>query len=219
MYPQPRYVDWIGYRSGSTSGRLPPVPAKTTRTGKPIIIAPYDAAWSRRFEAECELIYATCGRESFVRIEHVGSTAVPGLGAKPIIDLMPGLRTLDDAPPLIPLLDRIGYEYVPAFEQPNGIDEGMPFRRYFRKDIDGERAFHMHMVATDGDFWSTHTLFRDYLRAHGDVAAAYEQLKREIAANYNANLSPASEINRDYTEHKSDFINDVMAKARAWRAP
>lgn len=185
----------------------------TSRTGKPIIIAAYDHAWPRRFAAERELIFATCGREPFVSIEHVGSTAVPGLGAKPIIDLMPGLRSLDDAPPLIARLATIGYEYGPEFE------DAMPFRRYFRKDEqrDGgvERAFHMHMVVTSSEFWERHLLFRNYLRAFPDVAADYERLKREIAAEYNTNLGPDSDINRDYTERKTDFVTGIEARARA----
>ena len=92
--------------------------------------------------------------------EHGGA----GLGAKPIIDIMPGLRSLDDAPPLIAPLASIGYEYVPEHERPSEIDEGMPFRRYFRKDVNGERAFHMHMVEAGSDFWRTQLLFRDFLR-------------------------------------------------------
>jgi GrpB-like predicted nucleotidyltransferase (UPF0157 family) len=185
----------------------------TILTGKPIIIADYDPVWPRRFEAERDLIFATCTESSFLAFEHMGSTAIPGLAAKPIIDIMPGLRSIDDAPPLIPLLERIGYEYVPAFERPSDIDEGMPFRRYFRKDLNGARAFQLHMVEVGSQFWLDHLLFRDWLRSHADDALAYERVKREIAERYNANLSDQSEINRGYTDHKSPFIAAVMAKA------
>jgi len=189
----------------------------TSRTGKPIVIAAYDPAWPRRFEAERELIFRACGREPFAAIEHVGSTAVPGLAAKPIIDIMPGLRSLDDAPPLIPLLEGIGYEYVREFERPDAFDEGMPLRRYFRKDVDGERAFHLHMVATDSEFWRRHLLFRDWLRGHPEDADAYAALKRRITAEYNAALTPASDINLGYTDRKSEFIEGIMARAEAAR--
>ena len=185
----------------------------TSRTGKPIIIAAYDPAWIQRFEVERELIFRTCGRDSFVLVEHVGSTAVPGLGAKPIIDIMPGLRSLADAPPLIEKLATIGYEYVPQYE------DDMPYRRYFRKDdnadVGGERAFHMHMVETTSEFWQRHLLFRNYLRAMPLVAAEYERLKRDIAARYNANLRADSDLNAEYTDLKTEFVTRIEAAARA----
>ena len=152
---------------------------------------------------------------AFVRIEHMGSTAVPGLAAKPIIDMMPGVRSLDDAPPLIAQLESIGYEYVPEYEQPSEFDEGMPFRRYFRKDVNGERAFHMHMVEADSDFWRTQLLFRDFLRISPEDAAEYERVKRRVAAEYNAALTPTSNANVGYTDKKSECVNAIMAKARA----
>lgn len=188
----------------------------TSRTGKPIVIADYDPSWPERFERERAEILRVCGVDAFVRIEHVGSTAVPGLAAKPIIDIMPGLRSLDDAPALIAPLAGIGYEYVPEFEGPNRFDdEGMPFRRYFRKDVAGERAFHMHMVETSSEFWARHLLFRDFLRNSPEDAREYERVKRRAAAEYNANLTPESNINLGYTDRKSDCINAIMAKARA----
>jgi GrpB-like predicted nucleotidyltransferase (UPF0157 family) len=187
----------------------------TSRTGRPIVIADYDSVWAQRFERERMEIVRACGAAAFVRIEHVGSTAVPGLAAKPIIDIMPGLRSLDDAPPLVQRLARIGYEYVPEYEQPNAIDEGMPFRRYFRKDVNGERAFHMHMVEADSDFFRTHLLFRDFLRISRADAEEYARVKRRVAAEYNATVTPQSNINLGYTDKKSDCINAIMAKARA----
>jgi GrpB-like predicted nucleotidyltransferase (UPF0157 family) len=189
----------------------------TSRTGKPIVIAGYDPRWPEIYERERDLILHTCGRDAFVRIEHVGSTSVPGLAAKPIIDMMPGLRSLDDAPPLIPLLAIIGYKYVPEFEHDTASGPGMPFRRYFRKDVDGERAFHLHMVEVGSEFWIDQLLFRDYLRAHPEAADEYARLKRQIAARYNATLTVTSEINRGYTDYKTDFIESVKATARAER--
>jgi GrpB-like predicted nucleotidyltransferase (UPF0157 family) len=187
----------------------------TSRTGKPIVIAEYDSAWPERFRRERDLILQACGPGRFVRIEHVGSTAVPGLGAKPIIDMMPGLRTLDDAPPIIAILQLLDYEYVPEFEPPNEFDEGMPDRRYFRKDVDGERAFHLHMVAVDSDFWLTHLLFRNFLRVSPKDRNDYESVKRRVAAEYNESLTPESNINAGYTDRKSDCVNGIMSRARA----
>ncbi len=187
----------------------------TSRTGKPIIIADYDRIWPQRFERERVEILRVCGAGAFVRIEHMGSTAVPGLAAKAIIDILPGLRSLDDAAVLIGPLASIGYEYVSEHERPSEIDEGMPFRRYFHKDVNGERAFHMHMVEADSDFWNTHLLFRDFLRISPADAAEYERVKREAAAEYNKTVTATSNVNLGYTDKKSDCVSAIMAKARA----
>jgi GrpB-like predicted nucleotidyltransferase (UPF0157 family) len=187
----------------------------TSRTGKPIVIADYDAVWPQRFERERMEIERACGAAAFVRIEHMGSAAVPGLAAKPIIDIMPGVRSLDDTPPLVRRLESIGYEYVPEYEQPNAFDDGMPFRRYFRKYVNGERAFHMHMVEVDSAFWLTHLLFRDFLRISPADVDDYARVKRRVAAEYNATVMPQSNINLGHTDRKSDCINAIMAKARA----
>ena len=187
------------------------------RTGIRITIADYDPAWPEIFARERGEILRVCGAAPFVRIEHMGSTAVPGLAAKPIIDIMPGLRSLDDAPALIAPLAAIGWEYVPEYEQamPELNDPGMPFRRYFRKDRGGARFGHMHMVETTSDFWRDQLLFRDYLRAYPAEAAAYAALKRDLAANFNANITPASNVNVGYTDAKTDFVLACLDRARS----
>jgi GrpB-like predicted nucleotidyltransferase (UPF0157 family) len=139
---------------------------------------------------------------------------VPGLAAKPIIDIMPGLRSLDDAPPIIEALQTIGYQYVPEFERDGPLGEGMPFRRYLRKDREGVRAFHMHMVEFRSDFWRDHLLFRNVLRVRPPFAVAYADLKRKLAAEFNANLRPDSNVNLGYTNHKTGFVLGVLGLAR-----
>ncbi len=180
--------------------------------GQPIVIADYDPTWADRFVAERDLIYGACAREMFTRIEHVGSTSVVGLAAKPIIDMMPGLRSLDDATAMVPKLARLGYEYVPAFEQDTASGPGMSFRRYFRKDVEGKRAFHVHMVEEGSDFWQKQLLFRDYLRAFPAEAQAYADLKREVAGQFNADLTPTSDINIGYVPHKTAFVVRCLAR-------
>ena len=189
----------------------------TSRTGKPIIIADYDTSWPVRFEAERDAINAACGRDEFVAIEHVGSTAVPGLAAKPIIDMMPGVRSLASVTQkFIGGLAGLGWEYVPEYERSDPRwGEGMPGRRYFRKDERGERAFHMHLVEVDSDFWITHLLFRNHLRTHPDDMHAYAEVKRGIAREFNQMIGESRNFHFDYTERKSAFITSVMAKARA----
>ena len=188
--------------------------APTSRSGKPIIIADYDPLWPHIFADERAMIFRACGRDAFVRIEHVGSTSVPGLAAKPIIDIMPGVRSLAAFAPCIAQLEAIGYQYVPAFERDGPSGPGMPFRRYFRKDVDGVRAFHLHVVQTDSEFWRDHLLFRNYLRFHQDDADEYAALKRRLADEYNRTMM-GTDVNVGYTDFKTDLIEAIKAKARA----
>lgn len=166
-----------------------------------IAIVEYDPAWPRLFAEERDRIVAACGGR-IVAVEHVGSTAVPGLAAKPIIDMMPGVRALADAGASVGAMVAIGYEYVPALE------DALPERRFFRKDAGGVRSHHIHMVEVGSEFWELHILFRDYLVAHPQVTAGYARLKRELAARY-------GDDREGYTEAKTPFIRSVEERARA----
>jgi GrpB-like predicted nucleotidyltransferase (UPF0157 family) len=190
----------------------------TSRTGRPIVVADYDPQWVRRFQEERAMIYRACGRDAFVRIEHVGSTAVPGLAAKPIVDIMPGVRSLDAFMAHVSAIEAMGYQYVPEYEKPipELNDPGMPFRRYFRKDVDGVRAFHMHTVEAGSDFWRDHLLFRNYLRTNPHEAGAYAALKRRLADTYNATmLADNVNVNVGYTDFKTEFVERIKSEARA----
>lgn len=190
------------------------------RFGIPITIAEYDPAWPRMFEEERDRIYAACGREVFVAFEHVGSTAVPGLAAKPVIDMSPCLRSIDDAAPLIPKLEALGYVYQKWTESPMPAlsDEGTPFRRYFTKDAGGVRRYQIHMVEAGHPWVRDQVLFRDYLRTHPEAVREYAELKRRLAAEYNANLTDQSNINVGYTDRKGEFVQEILRRAREERA-
>jgi GrpB-like predicted nucleotidyltransferase (UPF0157 family)/cytidylate kinase len=162
-----------------------------------VILVPYDPDWPRRFEEERGVLAAVFSGTEAV-IEHVGSTAVPGLGAKPVIDVMIGVRALAEVEARIPELEAAGYEYVPEHEQQ------LPNRRYFHKPRHKPRTVHLHCVVKGSDFWIQHLAFRDYLRAHPDTASAYYDLKRDLASRM-----PRSE----YTEAKSSFIQTAVASA------
>ncbi len=164
----------------------------------PVITVDYDPAWPAMYDEEQRLISDAIG-PWVLAIEHVGSTAVPGLGAKPIIDTMVGVRSLDDAQQCIPLLAPIGYIYQP--------DDTIPERVYFNKGP-AQRHRHLHITVLGGDFWRRHLLFRDYLRRHPETAQAYERLKRDLAAQYGSDRI-------GYTDAKTDFIRSVEAKAEA----
>lgn len=113
---------------------------------------------------------------------------------------MAGVRRLADADRCVEP-QRLGYEYVPEYEA------DIPDRRYFRKGPAGARTHHLHMVEYGGDFWERHVLFRDYLRAHPEVARQYEELKRDLADRYGRDRE-------GYTDAKTAFIKGVETVAR-----
>ncbi|MDH5448232.1 MAG: GrpB family protein [Candidatus Bathyarchaeota archaeon] len=161
----------------------------------------YNPQWSELFENEKRLILKVIGR-FVVGIEHVGSTAVIGLGAKPIIDITVAIKNLKDANKCIEPLESIGYEYAPEYE------ESMPERRYFHKGRPPrERHYDLHMVELLSDFCKRHLLFHNYLRAHPEVAQDYHELKKRLAVEYGSD-------HECYTEAKTSFIESVVAKAR-----
>ncbi|HVG35236.1 MAG TPA: GrpB family protein [Pyrinomonadaceae bacterium] len=165
-----------------------------------IIIADYDPRWPMLYAQERELILSLMAQD-LAAIEHIGSTAVPGLGAKPIIDIMAAVRSLRDAERCIEPLARIGYEYVPEFE------DVMPERRYFRKSAGRTRTHHLHMVELSSDFWRRHLLFRNFLRAHPSTAHQYYCLKKELARKFRTKREA-------YTDAKTSFIEDIVKRAQ-----
>jgi GrpB-like predicted nucleotidyltransferase (UPF0157 family) len=165
-----------------------------------VVIVAADPGWPAAFEAEAALIRAAVGHV-LARIEHIGSTAVPGLAAKPIIDLMAGLHRLGDADAVTAPLAALGYQYVPEFEAE------LPGRRYFRKAPAGGPGYHLHLWPLASEAWARHLLFRDYLRAHADEAARYAALKYELAARF-------ADDRDGYTHAKGEYIARVTALAR-----
>jgi GrpB-like predicted nucleotidyltransferase (UPF0157 family) len=172
--------------------------------GAPLVIVDYNPRWPFLYEQEKALILGAIGH-IIAAIEHVGSTSVPGLGAKPIIDLMIGLHRLEDAVECIPRLQALNYRYVPEFEA------AIPERRFFRKGPDEARTHHIHMVERSSEFWCEHVLFRDYLRVHPQDAAEYLRLKRELAARFGTDR-------QGYTDAKAPFIRSLLVKARVWES-
>ena len=167
----------------------------------PVRIVDYDPQWPIQYEVEKDRIFGVIGH-IVVAIEHIGSTAVPGLGAKPIIDIMIAVHHLTDAEKCIESLKSISYEYVPEFE------DSFPERRFFWKGPPKARKYHIHMVELTGDFWKRHLLFRDYLRSHPEVARKYHHLKKELAAKHGSDRDA-------YTDAKTSFIKSVEDKARS----
>ena len=167
----------------------------TNRT--PIIIVDYDPAWPAQAAEAMAALRNVLG-DRLLDIEHVGSTSVPGLAAKPILDLMAGVPSLDEGRVCIPAIEALGYRYQP--------DDTIPERVYFNKGPEGARTHHLHMVVLGGEFWVRHLAFRDALRADPALAAEYAALKRRLAAEYGGNRL-------GYTDAKTAFIRVVEAQA------
>ena len=155
------------------------------------------------YEAERDLILRVIGQQ-IEAIEHCGSTSVPGLGAKAIIDIMAAVPSLDLAPALVEPLASIGYEYMPEYEK------FVPERRYFRKGAPEPASHHLHVVERSTSFWKDHVLFRDFLRAHPAWARRYEAHKRDLAAKIMSDPTA-------FTEAKTEFIELALSRARVWR--
>ncbi len=167
----------------------------------PVIMVEYDPRWPTLYEEERNRIVRAAG-DLIVAIEHVGSTAVPNLGGKPIIDIMPAVRRLKDAERCVEPLAGIGYEYVP---ENNDI---IPERRYLHKGPPEARTYHLHMVEHTSEFWERHLVFRDWLRLHPEDAEDYFRLKKELAGRFGRDRE-------GYTDAKAPFIEAIVASARA----
>jgi len=165
-----------------------------------VVIVDYDPAWPRRFAAERDRLLELF-EPDVARIEHIGSTAVLGLAAKPIVDMLLGVARLAEVERRIPALVERGWEYVAKHESV------FPDRRFLARPQPRPRSHHLHAVEVGSDFWEKHLLFRDHLRAHPEDVAAYVALKRRLARRYRNDRAA-------YTEAKSDFIEGVLARCR-----
>lgn len=166
---------------------------------KLVRLEPYTERWPARFRR----IKGRIGRglsDFGPRIEHIGSTAVPGLVAKPTIDVAVGLPSLDAAEQAILLLQPLGYEFVPEF------GERTADAIYLIRGPIDFRSEHVFLLEDGGGMWHRYLSFRDYLRTHPDIRGEYEALKHDLADRY-PNDRPS------YTASKADFIERVVRLA------
>jgi putative glutamine amidotransferase len=160
-------------------------------------IADYDPAWPAMFEEEAAAIRAALGAVA-ERVEHVGSTAVPGLAAKRVIDIQVSVERMVPREPFVAPLERLGYEFV--------ADPTDPDHEYLRKQVHGVRAYQIHVCPVGSTWERRHLAFRDHLRSHPDDAARYAQLKRRLAAEHPNDVMA-------YVDAKTPFIRDIEARA------
>ncbi|MEO8351646.1 MAG: GrpB family protein [Chthoniobacteraceae bacterium] len=161
-----------------------------------IRIAAHDSRWAAQFVAERERLLDLLPGH-FAAIEHIGSTAVPRLAAKPIIDILGGVNTISEADALLEPLCAHGYETSAGF------NATLPDKRWLMRHAFGRRTHHLHLVVFGGEQWVQRLQFRDVLRADPAIAARYEHLKQELAEQHRHDREA-------YTHAKAAFINEVL---------
>jgi len=173
-----------------------------------IAIVPYDPRWPEMFDRERDHLLSCLPKDLINRVEHFGSTAVPGLSAKPIIDILVEVTSLfETRQRIVPILKSQGYEY---YWRPSFGDDLPPFYAWFiKRDKAGSRTHHIHMIESHFEHWER-LHFRDYLIANPDIASEYENLKRRCAAKHHDDREA-------YTDAKGAFIRRItrLAKRRS----
>jgi len=165
-------------------------------------VVPYDPDWAGRFEDEAVLIRAVIGPWITGGVHHVGSTAVPGLEAKPIIDIAVGVESLEASRPCIELLREVQYLHSPYRAE---------VMHWFCKPDPARRTHHLHLIPAKSTRLDDELLFRNYLRAHPDRAAEYGALKRRLAEQHATDREA-------YTRAKSGYVERITLIAHAWCA-
>ncbi|TQR98751.1 GrpB family protein [Paenibacillus ottowii] len=167
-----------------------------------VVISEYNPQWVAEYTQERAKIIEALGGVC-LGVEHIGSTSVPGLGAKAIIDIMVGVEDLTfiQSEQRERLLG-IQYEYV---HKPDFLE-----RAFFRRGEWGAGTHHLHIYNYQGEHWDNHLLFRDYLKTHPESLRAYETLKRDLAHQFQYDRAA-------YTEAKGPFIRQIVEKAKLER--
>ena len=169
---------------------------------EPIKLAPYDPTWRARFEEERAALEDAIGDWIVSGVHHVGSTAVPGMEAKPIIDILVGVRDLEASRACFDRLAAMDYVYAPY-----RADE----MHWFCKPSPLRRTHHLHLVPTGSPRYRNELAFRDYLRDHADTAQEYTALKKKLAESHQHDRER-------YTAGKADFIRAALDRADALKA-
>ena len=160
-------------------------------------VVAYHPKWAEYFRQEKEILFQIMGPK-LLDIRHIGSTSIPAMPAKPIVDILAAVKTLSDVETFREDLVRIGYE-----DKGNG---DVPGRRYFVKGAEEKRTHHLNFCEMNSLFWTSHVAFRDYLERHADAAKQYAALKRALAAKFPSDR-PA------YTAGKEEFVRSILKLA------
>ncbi len=160
-------------------------------------LSEYDCQWPAKFEAEKDFLVNIIGKWLCGQVEHVGSTSVPGLIAKPVIDIMFGVKTLELSRPAIEIVVKHGYVYFPYKED---------VMHWFCKPSDVLRIHHLYLIPYQSRLWNERIQFRNLLRSDKDVANDYSRLKRQLADRYRDDREA-------YTREKGPFIQNLLKRA------
>jgi GrpB-like predicted nucleotidyltransferase (UPF0157 family) len=163
------------------------------------VVSPYCAEWPGVFRGIRDELIAVFSPFA-VAVEHIGSTSVPGLAAKPVIDVLLGAHALTDIESRIGPLGELGYAYISKYEHE------LPMRRYFVKSPATSLRVHVHGVEIDSQIWREHLAFRDALRGEADLRSPYQALKLRLAEEFAGDKSA-------YTAAKGPFIRSALAAA------
>ena len=165
-------------------------------------IVPHNPQWRNAFEVEAKHVAAALG-ENVVAIHHIGSTAIPNIYAKPVIDLLVEVRDITEVDGRSSAMESFGYEVMGEY--------GIAGRRYFRKDNqEGIRTHQIHAFESGTAELDRHLAFRDYLIAHPVDAQRYSELKRKLAEKHPQNID-------EYMDGKDGFIKEMDLRAARWR--
>jgi len=175
-------------------------PSLDDRFDPAIDVAPHDPEWVGDFEREAAAIRNALS-DVLLRIEHVGSTAVPDLPAKPIIDIQVSVRDIEEREAFVRPLERLGYLFAP--------DPDSPDYHFFGKPRERPRRYHVHVCAAGSGEEMRHLVVRDFLRSHSEEAGKYADLKRELARHTHQDRLA-------YIEGKETFMRDLEQRAVAW---
>jgi GrpB-like predicted nucleotidyltransferase (UPF0157 family) len=167
-----------------------------------IVVVPYDSGWPQKFQREAQKITAILGQE-LISIHHIGSTAIPGMKAKPIIDILSVVRNIEVVETFNSAMKQLGYE-------PEG-ECGIPGRRLFFKGGDWHRTHHVHTFEPNHVEVAQVLGFRDYLIAHPEQAQRYADLKVRLAEQFPHDIS-------SYRAGKAGFIMKAILEAQKWHA-
>jgi GrpB-like predicted nucleotidyltransferase (UPF0157 family) len=162
-------------------------------------VLPYDPAWKDEYRREADRLLAVLG-DDILEIHHIGSTSIPGIYAKPIIDILAGARDIADIDRHNDAMARLGYEARGEF--------GLPGRRFFTKGIP-RRTHNLHIFKAGNEEFTRHLDFRDYMIAHPEDARKYGELKRNLAEQHRGDID-------GYCDGKDYFVKEMEQKAIAW---
>jgi len=162
-------------------------------------VASYNPNWKNMYKEESEKIKNILN-DIIIDIHHIGSTAIPGIIAKPVIDILVEVKDIEGVDQYNHKMEELGYEAMGEY--------GIPKRRFFRKG-GNNRTHHIHIFQTGNEEIERHINFKEYLIAHPDKAWEYSKLKEELVNKYTYGVE-------NYTNGKSDFIKEIDRKAKLW---